>query len=409
MKRPVHATNLASSTAYSDERYAHPFFLPTPPIQREAFNGHVSLNSVNKEKVGPIPPVKRGGKITLQDIIGQTGVKEIEHLGELRFHALGDTGVNHAEMAQKVSDDMTTDFKAGAGALNPAFLFHLGDVVYGNDKAHHYGERFYAPYRGYPGKIIAIPGNHDGEVRSPADDPALSAYMDNFCPAAAAIPPQAAATGIFRKTMTLPGAYWCLEAPFVRFIGLYSNSVENPGFLEGKGKAGAFDLSQINWLSDTLSDIATKNKKDQKALVIAVHHPPFSQGGQGGHSGSLEMSGALDSACEKAGVVPDAFLSAHAHNYQRYTRRTNGRQIPYVVAGTGGIGVQGIPNATGEPVPGTNDTTFDASDKTHGYLFVTVSKIKMKFEFCPLGIEHTRPVDPFTVDLVHHTLSTALN
>ena len=49
------------------------------------------------------------------------------------------------------------------------------------------------------------------------------------------------------------------------------------------------------------------------------------------------MSGAIDAACEKAGVIPDAFLSAHAHNYQRYTRRTNGRQIPYVVAGTGGI------------------------------------------------------------------------
>ena len=317
MKQPMHATNLASSTHYSDERYGHPFFLPKPPTEREAFDGHVSLNSVNKEKVGPIPPVKRGGKIALEDIIGQTGVKEIEDLGEVRFHAVGDTGVNHAEMAQKVSDDMTTDYKAGAGALNPAteahvademvkdlqagdvgdtpaFFFHLGDVVYYFGEGQYYYDQFYEPFRGYDRPIFAIPGNHDGEVRAPADDPALSAYMANFCADAATIAPQAAATGIFRKTLTLPGAYWCLEAPFVRFIGLYSNSVENPGFLEGKGKAGAFDLSQINWLSDTLSDIAKKNKKDQKALLIAVHHPPFSQGG---HSGSFEMSRAIDSAC----------------------------------------------------------------------------------------------------------------
>ena len=60
MKRPVQAADLATSTHYSDERYAHPFFLPKPPAEREAFNGHVSLNSMNKGQVGPIPPVKRG-------------------------------------------------------------------------------------------------------------------------------------------------------------------------------------------------------------------------------------------------------------------------------------------------------------------------------------------------------------
>ena len=56
---------------------------------------------------------------------------------------------------KQVAEDMTTDFKATAGGLNPAFLFHLGDVVYGPGKESHYGERFYTPYRRYPGKIIA--------------------------------------------------------------------------------------------------------------------------------------------------------------------------------------------------------------------------------------------------------------
>ena len=32
----------------------------------------------------------------------------------------------------------------------------------------------------------------------------------------------------------------------------------------------------------------------------------------------------------------DAFLSGHAHLYQRFTRNAGGRLIPYIVAGSGG-------------------------------------------------------------------------
>ena len=44
--------------------------------------------------------------------------------------------------------------------------------------------------------------------------------------------------------------------------------------------------------------------------------------------------------------MPDLFLSAHAHSYQRYTRRVtfNGKalEIPFIVAGMGGINDQAI-------------------------------------------------------------------
>jgi hypothetical protein len=119
--------------------------------------------------------------MSLSDIIGEEAVREITTLGEIRFHALGDSGVDHAYDAERVADYMSTDYHPDAGGLNPAFLFHLGDVVYGPNKADHYGERFYRPYRHYPGKIIAIPGNHDGEAKVPADNPSLSAYLANFC------------------------------------------------------------------------------------------------------------------------------------------------------------------------------------------------------------------------------------
>lgn len=158
--------DLDTSTSYSAARYAHPFFLPTPHDERQPINGHSRMTDWSKLQLGPVPPVAGNGRIDLAHIIGTEGVNEIAQLGEIRFHAIGDSGVGHAEAAESVSEDMAGDYKVGAGGLNPAFLFHLGDVIYGPGKEDHYGERFYRPYRHYPGKIIAIPGNHDGEVKS---------------------------------------------------------------------------------------------------------------------------------------------------------------------------------------------------------------------------------------------------
>jgi hypothetical protein len=61
------------------------------------------------------------------------------------------------------------------------------------------------------------------------------------------------------------------------------------------------------------------------------------------------MRQSIDELCRQLDIFPDAFLSGHAHNYQRYTRRTGGKQIPYIVAGTGGIAPQKVPDATGQP------------------------------------------------------------
>jgi hypothetical protein len=70
-------------------------------------------------------------------------------------------------------------------------------------------------------------------------------------------------------------------------------------------------------------------------VIIAVHHPPFTGGKE--HGGSPLMLVDIDSACTAAGVWPHAVFSGHAHNYQRYTRTVNAMQIPFLVAGCGGI------------------------------------------------------------------------
>jgi hypothetical protein len=240
-------------------------------------------------------------------------------------------------------------------------------VIYGHDKDQRYRPEFYEPYVHYPGKIIAIAGNHDGEVFPGSDPTTLKAFLANFCAASQSVPPIAGT--IFRQTMNQPGVYWLLDAPFVHIVGMYSNAAENPGFISGTLPGPA----QKAWLIKTLKDIAVQRKAGKrKALVFATHHPPYTAGG---HSPSTEMLGEIDDACKQAGVMPDMYLSGHAHSYQRYTREVapggNALQIPYLVAGTGGISDQAVPQANKQK---TGDHIFEKSLMGFGYLLVEASK-----------------------------------
>src|SRR5580658_2989707 len=278
-------------------RFAHPFYTDTPPSQRKPINGLTRMTDWSKQQLGPIPPIVRGGMIALADVIGAPGAAQIQAAGEIRFHVLGDSGQGNAQDAEDVSQEMVGDYSPTGGGLNPAFLLHVGDVLYGTDKEAHYSDRFYSPYRHYPGKIIAIPGNHDGEVCAPADKPSLSAFQENFCMAQPGIPSAASSVGIYREMAAQPGVYWMLDAPFVRIVGLYSNLLENPGYLQGKTN-GKGDLSQLTWLKSTLQSI---KKSPEKSLVFVTHHPPYSSAG---HSGSDEMNQDITNLCTQVGVFP---------------------------------------------------------------------------------------------------------
>ena len=109
------------------------------------------------------------------------------------------------------------------------------------------------------------------------------------------------------------------------------------------------------------------------------------------------MSASFDQVCAKAGIFPDAFLSGHAHNYQRYTRRINGKQVPYIVAGTGGISPQAVEPASGQPIDSAKLVTYDASLKAYGYLFLTISAHQLKIEFWQAGTP--KAYDTVAVDL----------
>ena len=348
-------------------RFAHPFFTTVPLAERIPVPGiGTSLLAYIQGNLEPIPAPTRTPVYPLAEIIGQQGTAQIETSGSIRFHTVGDTGRGPDTPQGVVAEAMQMDFDIAHPEISPAFCFHLGDVIYGPNKTQQYRPEFYEPSVHYPGKIVAIAGNHDGEVFPGTDPISLGAFLATFCAPAQVVP--AIAGTIYRETMTQPGVYYLLDAPFLQIVALYSNAAENPGFISGLIPGEAQKL----WLLKTLQGIAAQRQAGvRKALVFATHHPPFTAGG---HSPSTGMLADIDSVCQQAGIMPDLYLSGHAHSYQRYTREVTlaGKtlQIPYIVVGTGGINDQAVPPATGQQ---TGDHTFVKSLKGYGYLLVEVS------------------------------------
>jgi hypothetical protein len=276
-------------------------------------------------------------------------------------------------------------------------VYYFGEATY-------YYDQFYEPYRDYPAPILAIAGNHDGVVYASDPAPTLSAFLHNFCAPSPAPSPDAG--GLVRTTMTQPGVYFTLDSPFVKILGIYSNVLEDPGVISGENGANkVLDNRQITFLATALE--RAKSESFTGAIIIAVHHPPFTGGSD--HGGSPLMLQDIDGACQQAGVWPHAVFSGHAHNYQRYTRIVNNYQIPFVVAGCGGHSPLAKMRATYRTPYKIDDTlTLESYDDTdYGYLRVVVNADTMSIEFHPEtdgGVTKT-PDDVVTVTLATHLVS----
>jgi hypothetical protein len=388
--------------------FAQPLPTPDPtgfkdPVTDQKFQGIAKAEPVPQPRGNAVEPV-----VTLEQAYGAAGaavVKTIERSKQIVFHSVGDTGsVVGPETQSLVADKMVSDFDEANAADIPSFFFHLGDVVYYFGESTYYYDQFYEPYRNYPAPIFAIAGNHDGVVYPKDPAPTLDAFLRNFCSPTAAQSPDSG--NLLRTTMIQPGVYFTLEAPFVRIMGLYSNVLEDPGVISGEnGQNTVLDNRQIAYLTAALERV--KTDKFKGAVIIAVHHPPFTGGSE--HGGSPLMLADIDSACTAAKVWPHAVFSGHAHNYQRYTRTINNLKIPYVVAGCGGHCPLSPMRATIRTPFVIDDTlTLESYDDTdYGYLRVIVNAETMTIEFHPEmdGGTTKTPDDTVTVTLATHSVS----
>ncbi len=358
---------------------------------------------------------------SLQDAYGSNHgplvIEKIKKAKKIIFHSCGDSGASEQRKYRnelKMSDQVTLDSGQSDEANRPAFLFHLGDVVYNFGESQYYYDQFYDAFRNYPAPIFAIPGNHDSFVvpGTPDDETPLAIFQRNFCAKQPVITGEA--RSLHRTAMTQPGVYFALDAPFVRIIGLFSNALEDPGVISNEdGKWPDVKNDQLDFLAAQLKRIKTENYKG--AVLLAVHHPPYTympppkKGAGGNHSPSAVMLSQIDEICLKQGVYPHAVLSAHAHNYQRYSRtmQFDGREIdvPFIVCGDGGHNVNPLVRAKkGEPAvephPGSRVDYMEwkkaaitakelwlekYNDTNYGYLRIHVDEKELAIGFHQVG------------------------
>jgi hypothetical protein len=335
-----------------------------------------------------IPVGPPAAPLELASVVGTDFLAPIIATNTISFHAVGDTGASTTSAISTeatVADAMAADISAQEAATAPAFLFHLGDVIYNFGEAEYYYDQFYEPFRDYDRPIFAIPGNHDGEVTyidggTTPDTPTLQAFIANFCAATPGRP--ADAGGLARTTMTQPGVYFTLDAPFVSIIGLYDNVLEGPGVISDQG--GTYPSltgdGQVPWLVSELQRLAPQRRSLQRAVIVALHHPPASADLT--HGGTTGLSNDLDAAFTEAGLWPDAILSGHAHVYQRFSRAVNGLELPYIVAGSGGH-ARTVP--TGE--------TRSEAPRTWGEFTLQVGPV-LEYGYLTITVDMTAPAAP---------------
>jgi len=370
---------------------------------------------LHQTQLQPIPaPATAEPIMTLAEVSGPLAVAEILLAKTITFHAVGDTGAAKVTATQSastaiaqegsVADAMAADV-AGGGPEAPAFFFHLGDIIYNFGEGQYYYDQFFEPFRHYDRPIFAIPGNHDGMVFGQNADvpqvPTLQAFLRNFC--ASAPGPSPDSGGLVRSVMTQPGVYFTLDAPFVSIIGLYSNVLDGPGVISSeKGAYPSINGEQLTFLQAELTRLKPEREAGERAVLLAVHHPPASVDSL--HGGTVGLANDIDTTCQAAGLWPDAVLSGHAHIYQRFSRAVPGlgRSIPYVVSGSGGFAV--TPPQTSSPAGTTigNYTLVTPPIADFGYLTLTVD---MTGRVGTLSITFRSVSKPSVTDSVTVTLS----
>jgi acid phosphatase type 7 len=299
----------------------------------------------------------------------------------LELVVLGDMGGIVDAAPQK---NVAASIQGNPFTTTASFVYSVGDVVYFNGDHAQYYPQFYEAYEQVKLPFFAIPGNHDGDNSDDTTVPSLDAFMMNFCAPTPELTPDAKDAP--RDAMTQPNCYWTLTANLVTIVGLYTNVPSG----------GIVDATQEAWLVGELKAAPT-----DRALVLTLHHPPYSADAY--HGGSASMGALIDRATAAAGRTPDLILSGHVHNYQRFTRKV-GAGVPYIVSGAGGYhnlhamasGIGTLPWA----VSGS-DVTLDAyNDNDWGWLALTIDATSIGGSY--VAVDSTgasRVADTFTIPL----------
>lgn len=313
------------------------------------------------------------------------------------FTMVGDTGgVRYPDGQRKIAAQMIKDIAQSPEGEKPAFIYHLGDVVYHFGEAEEYARQFFKPYEKYPGPVFAIAGNHDSDVNpaNPIPYKSLDAFTAVFCDSQSREIPFSG--GSARKSMTQPNVYWTLQTPLATIIGLHSN-VPKYGYVSDEQRA---------WFIEELK--AAAKERPSKLVLVCIHHAPYTA--DFNHGSSLPMISTLDGAFEAAGVFPDAVFSGHVHNYQRFNKSyANGTVVPFIVCGAGGFDelhslvYEGDPMYSDDHMLLKNVQLQNYCDSKYGFLKLTLQKdgevTSLHGEYFSLNDDGTETSDGYYEDM----------
>lgn len=325
------------------------------------------LDDSYKFKTLPHPSGSYPYRMDIMEVMG--GKRQLAE-SRMSFHMVGDTGSARSSAFQSIIASQLAGQATEKGTDTdelPAFLYHLGDIVYNYGEAREYPNQFFKPFAAYPAPIFAIPGNHDADINPDSElvYQSLDAFMDVFCDS-------------YRRnvmfagrnkwlSMNQPNVYWTLQTPLANFIGLYANVT----------KFGTIDQEQRKWFAGELRH--AHEEFPQRAIIVCVHHAPYSA--DTNHGSSRPMITFLEQSFQDAGVIPDAVFSGHVHNYQRFSKTyPDGTAVPYIVAGAGGYADLHRLAYTGHPlvqddIEAFNDVRLENyCDNRFGFLKMTIEK-----------------------------------
>jgi hypothetical protein len=215
------------------------------------------IDGLNRQhKIQPLPfPPPRGGvepRLTLEQVFGANtaAIDKITSADQIVCHTTGDCGSTRGpQMQNVVTDKMVTDFHETDTKEMPQFNLLLGDVIYSFGETQYYYDQFYEPYRDYPAPILAVAGNHDGMVAPNVHAASLAGFLRNFCADTFVVTLEA--DGLSRTAQIQPGVFFTFEAPFVRILALYSNTLEDPGVISNP----TIGHSQLDYLKAALTRV----------------------------------------------------------------------------------------------------------------------------------------------------------
>ena len=262
---------------------------------------------------------------------------------EVSFMVLGDPGEGDDSQYQVLRPLRTT-------SKDTDFTYIVSDVIYPAGDVQDYYDKFYWPYRGLPGPIYAIPGNHDWYD-------GLHGFMTLLCGADPDLrPPVHASKSRWRRAFLdltwreptealqedikemqahrpepsgQPGPYFAIELKELLLVGLDT------------GIQSGIDDEQGAWLRKISKHPKDKILLTGKPLVVDASRK------------TCPIAGSDDTV---NAIVADpanryvAVIGGDIHNFQRYpVRQADGRVVQHIISGAAGAYTKAthrIPRAT---------------------------------------------------------------